>query len=183
MNLLMIIGLIVVAAAASYTSGCSIGTSQEHARGETRLNSYIAANERAARQQDRENADKLQAAEAKGKEIKDDYEIQVAAEATAGDGVRAELSAARRKLRDTEAFGHPLSPESSAPPACGDYEADRTKLSERDQSILIDLGVRADEAVIELTACQRYVRFIYDDYGRASAYEADYPVADVEEGG
>ena len=51
-----------------------------------------------------------------------------------------------------------LEAAAAAPAACRGYEASPTQLSVRSAEFLVGYGARADSAVLQLAACQQYIR-------------------------
>lgn len=56
-----------------------------------------------------------------------------------------------------QAAARPLLPAEAAPSTCRDYEADRSQLPLPDREFLVREADRADRAVRQLQACQRYI--------------------------
>lgn len=75
-----------------------------------------------------------------------------------------------KRLRDQApraAGGGALKPAAAAPQACGDFEADRTRLPDEDRAVLVGIAAEADKVVERYNLCavyadelERYIRTI-----------------------
>jgi hypothetical protein len=113
-----------------------------------KYDALVEAVEVAKRQAEAEKLAAIQQVKEAGERAVAHLQERVHANAASADVLRNELRRANASRQ--------LKPAQSAPAACGDFEADRTKLPERDQSILVDIGERCNKAAIQANACAEY---------------------------
>lgn len=124
------------------------GRKHERQNWKPKYDALVEAVEVAKRQAEAEKLAAIQQAKETNERVVAHLQDRVHANAASADALRNELRRARA--------GSQLKPAQSAPAACGDFEADRTKLPERDQDILVDIGKRCDETAHILKSCQEY---------------------------
>jgi hypothetical protein len=124
------------------------GRKHERQNWKPKYDALVTSIETARVQAEAEKAAAVAAAKETNERVVAHLQERVQANAAAADAVRSELRRARA--------GSQLKPAESAPAACRDFEADRTKLPAADQDFLVDIGKRCDETAITLKSCQTY---------------------------
>lgn len=124
------------------------GRKHERANWKPKYDALVEAVEVARKQAEAEKLAAIQQAKETNERVVAHLQERVHANAASADALRGELRRARA--------GSQLKPAATAPAACGDFEADRTKLPERDQSILVDIGERCNKAAIQANTCAEY---------------------------